>query len=110
MGNLLHTLHVSFSVLLIAILSFISPSFIYQAFNITLHVSLLQNSEEYRAVLRDYAAGLGEETIHNISLALKDKSIAIKQFLVILEMVRSEKSDSEITAEDFISTLETVGF
>lgn len=81
-----------------------------QAFNITLHVSLLQNSEEYRAVLRDYAAGLGEETIHNISLALKDKSIAIKQFLVILEMVRSEKSDSEITAEDFISTLETVGF
>lgn len=100
-------------------LDLLSPlSFLYrscsilpaQAFNITLHVSMLQNSAEYAAVLRDYAAGLGEETIQNISLALKDKAIAIKQFLVILEMVRSEKSDSEITAEDFMSTLETVGF
>jgi hypothetical protein len=81
-----------------------------QAFNITLHVSLLQNSDEYRAVLTQYAAGLGEETIKSIAAALHDKAIAIKQFLVILEMVRSEKSDSDITAEDFISTLETVGF
>lgn len=73
-------------------------------------MSLLQNTEEYRNVLRQYAAGLGEKTIDSIAVALKDKSIAIKQFLVILEMVRSEKSDDEITAVDFIETLEVVGF
>lgn len=81
-----------------------------QAFNVTLHVSLLQNAAEYRAVMHEYASGLGASTIQSIADALQDKQIAIKQFLVILEMVRSEKPDDEITAEDFIACLQTVGF
>lgn len=81
-----------------------------QAFNITLHVSMLQTAAEYKAVMTEYAEGLGEDTINSIAFALQDKQIAIKQFLVILEMVRSEKPDEEITAEDFIACLQTVGF
>ena len=81
-----------------------------QAFNITLHVSLLQNTEEYRAVLTEYAADLGKSTINSIATALHDKAIAIKQFLVILEMVRSEKPDDQITVDDFMACLQQVGF
>jgi len=83
-----------------------------QAFNITLHVSLLQSTSEYRAVLMQYAAGLSLSTIEGIATALEDKPIAIKQFLVVLEMVRAEHSadESQITAEDFLACLQTVGF
>jgi len=83
-----------------------------QAFNITLHVSLLQTASEYRSVLEQYANGLDKATIENICAALEGKPIAIKQFLVILEMVRAEHSadESSITAEDFLACLQTVGF
>jgi vesicle-fusing ATPase len=83
-----------------------------QAFNITLHVSLMQTTSEYRAVLTQYASGLSLSTIEGIATALDDKPIAIKQFLVILEMVRAEHSadESAITAQDFLACLQTVGF
>jgi vesicle-fusing ATPase len=80
------------------------------AFNITLHVSLLQTAREYTAVLNQYAPDLSPKAVADIAAALGDKQIAIKQFLVILEMVRSEKSDDEITAADFLACLEQVGF
>jgi len=81
-----------------------------EAFNITLHVSLLQNAEEYRAVLAQYAPNLTAKAVSDISTSLGDKSIAIKQFLVILEMVRAETPDEEITAAHFMACLTQVGF
>lgn len=81
-----------------------------RAFNITLHVSLLQTPQEYVAVMNEYAPDLSPKTVTDIAEALRDKQIAIKQFLVILEMVRSEKPAAEITAQDFLACLEQVGF
>jgi vesicle-fusing ATPase len=81
-----------------------------QAFNITLHVSLLQSAQEYRAVMNEYAPDLGAKVVSDIAAALNDKAIAIKQFLVILEMVRSDKPADEITVEDFLACLQQVGF
>ena len=60
--------------------------------------------------MSEYAPDLSAKVVNDIAAALNDKAIAIKQFLVILEMVRSDKPADEITVEDFLACLQQVGF
>jgi len=83
-----------------------------QAFNHVSHVSLIQNAKEYKAILTEYGDGLSASTIDSVSKALNEKPIAIKELLMILEMVRAENINnlSAITADDFLACAQQVGF
>jgi vesicle-fusing ATPase len=78
-----------------------------QAFNVTLHVSLLQNASEIQSVLLQYT-NLNSTEISSISSSIT-KPIGVKQLLMVLEMARSEDNDS-INTNDFLECLQTIGF
>lgn len=78
-----------------------------QAFNVTLHVSLLQTASEYATVMKEYSTMSGPQ-INSIAKAI-NKPIGIKQLLMVLEMARAEFSDT-VTADQFLQCLHTVGF
>lgn len=87
-----------------------------QAFNVNLHVSLLQEPAEIAAVLKEYSDLTPTECM-NIAKSLT-KPIAIKQLLMVLEMAKAENVELEketgkkvsITPGQFLNCLNTVGF
>jgi vesicle-fusing ATPase len=82
-----------------------------QAFNVTLHVSQLQNPEEIKAVLMGGEGGLSEDEAGNIADAINvlEKPIGIKQLLMVLEMARAG-TEGEIEPSHFMQCLHTCGF
>jgi vesicle-fusing ATPase len=78
-----------------------------QAFNVTLHVSLLQTPAEYATVMKEYST-MSAQQINSIAKAI-NKPIGIKQLLMVLEMARAEFSDT-VTPDQFLQCLHTVGF
>lgn len=78
-----------------------------QAFNVTLHVSLLQNPAEFNAALRQYS-NLPQTEIVNIARSIT-KPIGIKKLLMVLEMSTAESSEP-VTRDRFLACLHTVGF
>jgi len=88
-----------------------------QAFNVNLHVSLLQQPSEIAAILSEYSDMTPTEC-NNITRALT-KPIAVKQLLMVLEMAKAENMELEretpgrkfpITPDQFLNCLNTVGF
>jgi len=87
-----------------------------QAFNVNLHVSLLQEQNEITAVLTEYS-DLTPTECTNIARSLT-KPIAVKQLLMVLEMAKAENLELEkesgkkhsITPGQFLNCLNTVGF
>lgn len=91
------------------------------AFNVTLHVSLLQSKSEFSSVLDEYGNKdnefLSAEVIDKISTALAatDKPIAVKQLLMVLEMARAEcvgdnGETRSLSVDQFLACLHTVGY
>ena len=87
-----------------------------QAFNVNLHVSLLQQPSEIAAVLKEYS-DLTLVECNNIAKSLT-KPIAVKQLLMVLEMAKAEaveiaKATGDkvtISKDQFLNCLNTVGF
>eukprot|EP01040_Poterioochromonas_malhamensis_P002609 gene2609-2775_t len=78
-----------------------------QAFNVTVHVTALQQPSEYAAILREYS-NLSEKELVAISRAIT-KPIGVKKLLLVLEMARAESGDS-ITPDQFLSCLHAANF
>eukprot|EP00981_Chlorochromonas_danica_P010190 scaffold3051_cov167-Ochromonas_danica.AAC.49 len=78
-----------------------------QAFNVNLHVSLLQTPAEFQMVMKTYS-NMTPAQIAPISKAI-NKPIAVKQLLMALEMARAEFADN-VSPDQFLQCLETVGF
>lgn len=78
-----------------------------QAFNVTIHTSLLQQPSEYGAILKAYST-LNEREIVDLARSI-DKPIGVKQLLMVLEMARSEHGE-KISREQFMSCLHAIGF
>eukprot|EP01034_Spumella_vulgaris_P025374 gene25374-31826_t len=88
-----------------------------QAFNVNLHVSLLQEPSEIAAVLKEYSE-LTPAECANIARSVT-QPIAVKQLLMVLEMAKAESFElaketgsraNLITPNQFLNCLQTVGF
>ena len=80
-----------------------------QAFNVTLHVSKLQNADEIQKVLE--GSGLTNEEAEEIGGAIGalESPIGIKQLLMVLEMARAN-ADGPLDSSIFLECLHTCGF
>ena len=80
-----------------------------QAFNVTLHVSKLQNADEIQKVLE--GSGLTKEEAEEIGGAIGalESPIGIKQLLMVLEMARAN-ADGALDSSIFLECLHTCGF
>mmetsp|Transcript_3312 Transcript_3312/g.4575 ORF Transcript_3312/g.4575 Transcript_3312/m.4575 type:complete len:733 (-) Transcript_3312:177-2375(-) len=85
-----------------------------QAFQVTIHVSQLQQPVEIEKVLREFAHSMPVPAVKKISSAISSKPIGVKQLLLVLEMARSSAADLDgndvVTPEQFLECLHTVGF
>lgn len=78
-----------------------------EAFNVTLHVSTLQTPAEYKAVLLEDGT-MSDSDMDEIAGAIS-RPIGIKQLLMVLEMARSESSNT-ISPARFMQCLTTCGY
>ena len=77
------------------------------AFNVVLHVSQLQQPDEYAVILQQ-ASGLSSEAAASISTAIT-QPLGIKQLLQVAEMARAN-GDGVITPDGFMECLNDCGF
>lgn len=80
------------------------------AFNVTLHVSLLQTPQEYFSIMKQYTSHVQIPDAKLTAIArVIQKPIAVKQLLMVLEMALAEYGTA-IDANNFAQCLQTVGF
>jgi vesicle-fusing ATPase len=77
-----------------------------QTFNVSLHVSMLQQPSEIVSVLKNFCA-LTIDELNRIASAIT-RPIGIKKLLMVLEMVQS--SGDDLNPDSFLSCLETCGY
>jgi vesicle-fusing ATPase len=77
-----------------------------QAFNMTVHVTALQQPAEFQSILRQYS-NLNEKEVVNISRAIS-KPLGVKKLLLVLEMARAE--GDHISPEQFLACLHSANF
>jgi vesicle-fusing ATPase len=80
------------------------------AFNVPMHISLLQNPAEYAAVISKYVdSSIPQSVIQGISRAI-DRPIGIKPLMLALEMAQSDLEPGEtLSVAKFLECLHTMG-
>lgn len=80
------------------------------AFNVPMHISLLQNPSEYAAVISKYVdSSIPQSVIQGISRAI-DRPIGIKPLMLALEMAQSDLEPGEaLSVAKFLECLHTMG-
>ena len=90
-----------------SISEFLQDLQLVSAFQVTLHINQLMLPEEIESVLVHYST-LNTAEIKKIANNI-NQPIGIKQLLLVLEMTRSDDSEAEIVAEDFMACMKTIG-
>lgn len=90
-----------------SISEFLQDLQLVSAFQVTLHINQLMLPEEIESVLVHYST-LNTEEIKKIANRIT-QPIGIKQLLLVLEMTRSDDSEAEIVAENFMACMKTIG-
>ena len=74
------------------------------AFQLALHVPLLKEASQFKAVLKS-AAKMSDADIETVSEALDGHSLGIQKLLMMIETARQEQEDDVITQERFMEVM-----